>query len=45
MCNRRLSRQNAIEQKLQHLSITGFRQFDRFAHERDFFALEEGFGD
>jgi hypothetical protein len=26
------------------LHITGFRQFDRFAHELNFFALKQGFG-
>jgi hypothetical protein len=38
--HRSLFGKDAIEQKLQHWHITGFRQFDRLAHELDFFALK-----
>jgi hypothetical protein len=42
--HRSLFGKDALEQKLQHWTVTGFRQFDRFAHELDFFVFEQGLG-
>ena len=43
--NRSVFGKDPVEQKFQHLRIAGFRQFDPFTHQLDFFSLKQGFGD